>query len=661
MLLLFSVALIPTFVVGSAVGAGPASVVGGFVALFSLIAFLGGPLRPDLRLAAVVSPVLLFSAIVPRLLSEISRPAAIAVVVVIVFVAALLPVRGPRFVTVGLGLGMVTLFAYGMALTGPAGPWQVVVAAVTGLAIAVVLRVLFGVADPSKPTREKVADVLDSDSPALEAAFDTWLSDGLRRWLGEALGAASRYRLALHSAEATDRPDPEDATGEALTGIRARAHDVAERLRAKKPGSVDDAAGPAPAGFLADAAAALDAVERASADRRPDRVPLDTDRHRRVRDALRRPTLRLRSIQLRHAVRTAFGLLLVLVLTAYLPPGDPLVVTALLTTFGILQASWRETFDKARPRVVGLVAGAVLTVLILLFVPAGYLLAVAGVALVAGLWNMTARPALAYTFMVCVTVGFNTSLRHLDPGRTLVEYAVLTLAAVVVGVVVGFAVVPGLRPEPLRGRIVTARTATVAALRALADPGRSRDADTLALQRRATQARADLTPDREKLDDDRLADLDRFRTALRDLSVLGTATALDPDAGPARLGATLDGAGPATGDDAATGRLAVLEPMVAGLAEPGPRRGGAPARHAPPGEARTVVAAREAHRVCVTPRREGGLHLCERNRHGRRQALQRDPRQVRGRDRRRHRHPGVVGGRGLDRRDVKPRPARRRT
>ncbi|SEG41639.1 Fusaric acid resistance protein family protein [Saccharopolyspora kobensis] len=557
LLVLFAVVLAPTFLIGYAVGAGSASVVGGFVAMYSLIAFLGGPLRADLRLAAALSPLLLFAAIVPRLLGEVSRPAAIGVIVVIVFVAALLPLRGPRFVTVGLGLGMVTLFAYGMALIGPAGPWQVVIAAVTGVATAVVLRVLLGIGDPSKATREKIADVLDADVPALTTAFDTWLADGRRRWLGIALGAASHYRLALHSAEAVQRAQQAEAADGELVALRTRAHELAERLRTKKPGPAPQAgAGEVTIGFGTEASAALDAVERAITERDTSRVsPAD-----RLRTSVLRPSVRLRSIQVRHAVRTAFGLLLILVITSYLPAGDPLVATALLTTFGILQASWRETLNKARPRVIGLVGGAALAVVIILVVPAPYLPVVALTALVVALWNMMSRPAVAYTFMVVVTVGFNTSLRHTDPVHTLVEYAVLTLIAALIGVLVGFAVVPGLRPEPLRQRIVAARAKTEQALRAMTGPDR---AEALALHRAAAQARAELTPDREQLDDDQLAELDRFRAALRDLSMLGTTAALGRTSDTERLRAALDEApAPADGETPAG-----LESIVAGLAD----------------------------------------------------------------------------------------------
>ncbi|MER5391588.1 FUSC family protein [Saccharopolyspora sp. NPDC002686] len=566
LLVLFAVALVPTFLVGYAVGAGSASVVGGFVALFSLLAFLGGPLRPDLRLAAALSPLLLFAAIVPRLLGEVSRPAAIAVIVVIVFVAALLPVRGPRFVTVGLGLGMVTLFAYGMALLGPVGPWQVVVAAVTGVVIAVLLRVLLGISDPSKATRAKIADVLDAEVPDLDAAFDTWLADGRRRWLGAALGAASRYRLALRSAEAIQRAGRAELD-EALASARTRAEGLAERIRAKKP-APEASAEQAASGtrLLSDASAALDAVERAVDERDTSRVPL-ADRHHRLREAVLQPSVRLRSIQVRHAVRTAFGLLLALVLTSYLPPGDPLVATALMTTFGILQASWRATLSKARPRVIGLLAGAALSAVIVLVVPTPYLPVVAGVALLIGLWNMMARPTYAYTFMVVVTVGFNASLRHTDPVHTLVEYALLTLAAATIGVVIGFAVVPGLRPEPLQRRIVTARVETAGALRALTEPGSATSPETVALNRAAARARAELTPDREQLDDDQLAELDRYRAALNDLSTLGTTAALTaPEHLSAALDVLDDRTPPAPArpdrDEAPEG----LEPVLTGLA-----------------------------------------------------------------------------------------------
>ncbi|MER7082338.1 FUSC family protein, partial [Saccharopolyspora kobensis] len=342
-----------------------------------------------------------------------------------------------------------------------------------------------------------------------------------------------------------------------LVALRTRAHELAERLRTKKPGPAPQAgAGEVTIGFGTEASAALDAVERAITERDTSRVsPAD-----RLRTSVLRPSVRLRSIQVRHAVRTAFGLLLILVITSYLPAGDPLVATALLTTFGILQASWRETLNKARPRVIGLVGGAALAVVIILVVPAPYLPVVALTALVVALWNMMSRPAVAYTFMVVVTVGFNTSLRHTDPVHTLVEYAVLTLIAALIGVLVGFAVVPGLRPEPLRQRIVAARAKTEQALRAMTGPDR---AEALALHRAAAQARAELTPDREQLDDDQLAELDRFRAALRDLSMLGTTAALGRTSDTERLRAALDEApAPADGETPAG-----LESIVAGLAD----------------------------------------------------------------------------------------------
>jgi hypothetical protein len=170
-------------------GAGAAGIIGGLTGLFSLVAFMGGPLRADLRIAAVLGPLLVVAAAVPRLVAEASRPAAMALVVLLIFVAGLLPLLGPRFGNAGMGLGMTTVFGYGYAPVGGADHQQVVAAAVAGVAVALLLRTLMGISDPSKPTRDQVAEVLVADDPsaASATAFGTWLSDGKQGWLADAL------------------------------------------------------------------------------------------------------------------------------------------------------------------------------------------------------------------------------------------------------------------------------------------------------------------------------------------------------------------------------------------------------------------------------------------------------------------------------------------
>ena len=230
------------------------------------------------------------------------------------------------------------------------------------------------------------------------------------------------------------------------------------------------------------------------------------------------PSGRWRSIHVRHAFRTAFGLLVMLVVTSGLEPGDPLVSTVLLTTFAILQASWRDTLAKARNKVIGVVAGSAAVGVILVTVPERYLVAIAAVALILGLWYITSRPALGAGFMVVVSVGFNAVTRDLDPGDLLVQYVALTACAVAVGLVLGFAVVPSFRPAPLRERVESATEATTAVLRAAASATRPSVPELLALHRDAVQKQDELVPDHEHLDDRQLAELERLRSGLRDLT-----------------------------------------------------------------------------------------------------------------------------------------------
>ncbi|AWB87480.1 FUSC family protein [Mycetocola zhujimingii] len=528
-IILMIIVVLPSVLLADAWGAGAAGIIGGLTGMFSLVVFMGGPLRPDLRVIAVMGPLLVFAAVVPRLVAEASRPAAIALVVVLIFVASLLPLIGPRFANAGMGLGMTTVFGYGYAPAGGADHRQVIVAAVAGVAVALLLRVLMGISDPSKPTREQVADVLVADDPgaATATAFGTWLSDGRQRWLADALEGASRYRLAMHTAELSD------AGGSADTEIRARAHTLAEQLKSK-PGrknnpvttSSSSSASVATGSPLAEATSALDVVEQAMRDHDTSPVTLDRDRRHQLQDAVLHPSARLRSIQVRHALRTALAILLMLLITSRLERGDPLVSTVLLATFGIMQASWNDTATKARNKIIGLVAGSLTVALVLLFVPSRYLTLVAVVALCLGLWFIATRPALGNAFMVIVSVGFNSVTRDLNPVNLLAQYVGLTAAAVLIGWVLGFMVIPAFRPAPLRQRIETATEATAAAIRASSNGTGPPGPEVLALFRDATRMQDELVPDRDRLDDRQLQELDTLRSGLRDLTALADATQL---------------------------------------------------------------------------------------------------------------------------------------
>ncbi|MBC2933142.1 FUSC family protein [Nocardioides sp. zg-1228] len=545
LIVLMMIVVLPSVLLADHWGAGAAGIIGGLTGMFSLVAFMGGPLRPDLRVAAVLGPLLVVAAAVPRLVAEASRPAAIALVVLLTFVAALLPLVGARFANAGMGLGMTTMFGYGYAPMGGADHRQVFAAAIAGVVVALLLRILMGIADPSKPTREQVAAVLVADdvAGATATAFSTWLSDGRQRWLADSLEAASDYRLAVRAAQV------DGLAADDVAGLRARAEELAGELRAKpgrdKGGTADtsgeDAAtaavgAPAPRpvpsatdGPLADAVRALDTIERAVRERDTTPVELERTRRHELQDALLHPSARLTSIQLRHALRTALAVLLMLIITSGLERGDPLVSTSLLATFSILQASWSDTATKTRNKIVGVVAGSLTVAVVLLVVPSDLLVAVAAISLCLGLWYVVTRPALGNAFMVVVSVGFNSVSRDLDPVALLVQYVGLTASAVLVGVVLGFTVIPRFRPAPLRRRIETAAEATATALRASSDGSRPMGAEVITLFRDAARTQDDLVPDREDLDERQRAELDTLRTVLGDLTVLAGATDLARD------------------------------------------------------------------------------------------------------------------------------------
>lgn len=522
MLRLFGILVVPTVVIGLLTGVGAIAIVGGFVALFAYIGVAAGPLWPDLRTLAALSPLLALAAIVPRTLADVSRPAAFAVILVLVGVAALLPLWRRHLATSGLGVGLATLISYGLPVTGDLV--HLVLAVALGLGVTAAFRLLSGVRDPHRPTREAVAALLDADEPSLTDAVDVWLRDGRPVWLGRVLEAAVAVRLALAALDAGDRHHglvlAHGASEGELTRLRERAQRLAERVREPEGGATPGRGG---------APGSLDAVlaeaETATAARDATAATPPADLRTRLDRAVSLRTAPWRDAQVRHALRTVVGVALALGVSLLLAPGDPLRVLLLMTTFSILQTSWSATLERARPRIAGMAIGAVLTAVLVLLLPGQALIGVALVALLVGLGNVTTRPVLGYSVLVCVSVGFATSLRGFDPWATLAEYAVLVVVAVAIGVVVGFAVVPGLKPPPLRARLDDAVAATARALREL-PASRSSHPWSAPSWQEAQRAREQLTG--EGLDDERAEHLDRLRVGLGDLGVLAVLAARTP-------------------------------------------------------------------------------------------------------------------------------------
>ncbi|WP_132880067.1 FUSC family protein [Tamaricihabitans halophyticus] len=494
---------------GVLLGLGNAAVLAALCAMFCMLAAFGGSLHADLRLLARFGPTLILAATAPRLLAEITVVGAIALLTVIIFGAGLLPAFGSRYVTVGLGLGMAALFSYGYQLTGAASIGQLLAAPALAVGLAIVVRLLAGARDPSKPTRTAIADLLASeqDAPAgeqpvgaptdaIERAGRLWFGDRPPRWTGQVLGAALRYHSVRGLLRTQTRVLTSTEAKRVSTTLRAASAEaarLAEHVRAPAAaGSAPEVARaeqpPMPAGavdLLTELWAALDRVHAASTERATGRV---RPPRRQGADLLRstlRGTLSWRSAQLRHAVRCALGVCLALAV-ARLHPGDPLTISFLLTTFAVMQPSWRDSLSKARQRVLGSVGGAVLLGLVLWLLPESALLPVALVAVLLGASVMRTAPTVFNGCIVLMAVGMNATTRQLDPRELLIEYLLLIALAVAIGLLFGFAAIPGVRPPSVAERVRSARAATSALLDQVADrPSGQPDSRELSARYRA--------------------------------------------------------------------------------------------------------------------------------------------------------------------------------
>ncbi|MFC0429806.1 FUSC family protein [Kutzneria buriramensis] len=453
--------------IGAALGLGSVTILAGLTALFCFIAANGGPLRADLKLLAGFAPAVVIGGALPRLLGQVSQVAAIAALVVIVFVAALLPVLGTRFVTVGLGLGMASVFGYGYQLTGGANVWRIIAAPAIAVAIVIVLRTLMGAADPDKPTRVALAAALVGGAGTAERAARAWLSDRPRVWQSRVLGAGARFQATMGvlrgRAKALPAEQAETLT-EVLDAAQQQMATLAEAVKAKS--TPDDL----PPVSRATARISLPgATERLVDDlwRMTDTVhEAVTTRDRStanfppyfVRALVRREmegVFSWQSALLRHAIRCAIGMIIALTVASF-RPGDPLTVSFLMTTFAIMQPEWRDTLAKAWQRVGGALAGAAVLALVLWLLPQSALLPIALVALLIGFPLMQTQPMVFNGCMVFLSVGLNASTKHLDPDATLIEYVLLMAGAVAIGLLFGFLAVPGVPRPPLSRRFADA-------------------------------------------------------------------------------------------------------------------------------------------------------------------------------------------------------------
>ncbi|KZB85734.1 FUSC family protein [Amycolatopsis regifaucium] len=440
---------------GFLLGLGNAAILAALTALFCLIAAVGGPLWADLRLLAWFAPSLVLAVGAPRLLGQVSQWAAIGLLVVIVVVAGLLPVLGARFVTVGLGLGMASLFGYGFQLTGTASAGQILGAPALAVGVVILLRILMGAKDPAKPTREALADAIAAGTAETqERAARLWLADRPRRWTGRVLGGMFRYRAATGLLEIRGKHLDSAEIARTLDAAKEEAVRLADVVRTPK---ATDGVEPvrrmelvqlpgATARLVAALWDSLETIRSAATERDESHVDVPKGLRQELRRIELSGALSWRSPQFRHALRCGLGVALALVVASF-RPGDPLTVSFLLATFAIMQPDWHDSLRKAWQRIGGSLGGAVVLALVLWLLPQGFLLPIGLAALLGGFSVMRTRPTIFNGCMVLMSVGMNATTKHLDPRYVLVEYLLLMVLAGAIALLFGFAAIPGV-PKP---------------------------------------------------------------------------------------------------------------------------------------------------------------------------------------------------------------------
>lgn len=478
---------------GTALGLGSSALLAAMTTMACFVAAFGGALWPDLRLLAWFGPAVVGLSAGTQLLHEVSVPAAIALLTVVIFAGSLLPVLGPRYASVATGLGMVVLFAYLYPFSAPPGAAPPTLAEALGapaLAVGMVLvvRLLMGVGDPQKSTRAAVAGLLTApDATGLEPAARAVAADRPTPWLLRALYGAARYRAAelllRRRVEQLDGPAAEQVehlldagraeAGELAAAVAANAAPTGLAAPARHPVDVTELPGHT-ARLLEASTTGLDEVRDAAVERAPSPAPPPlTGWGISPGDAVL-AALHWRSQQLRHALRCALAVLAGLIVALF-RPGDPMMMTFLLAIFMIVQPDLRATAATAGHRAAGALVGALLLAVLLIVLPSAALLPAGLVALVVGFAVRAEQPTIFNAAMMITLVGMYTTTRHWDPRAALLEYVIITLAAVAIGLGFGFAVIPGVpRPSPA-ARIAAAVAALRAGIGGASDPRRRRD------------------------------------------------------------------------------------------------------------------------------------------------------------------------------------------
>lgn len=466
---------------GYLLGLGKTAVLAAMIAVYCLLATFAGALGPDLRRMAWLGPVVVVASSVPRFLGHWHYWAGVAGIAVVLFAVAMFPAAGSRFRMLSLGVSYTAIAGYGMALPDGTPTVRVVWAAMLGLAVALVLRLAIGAADPRAHTREQIAAPLTAPDVDTADIIRSWLLDRPSVWTSQVLAHSLGYRSALEtlSREAAGLPDSQRArVGAARERLESAAAAVAAAVVARSgaadgsgadAGAVpEEAAGqpvaedalPASITELIDQARDHLAAVRAAATER-DETPCDdlADIRRRLLRARWDSTFRPESGVLSEATTKAVGVFAAA--GTGLPLSEPVFAnTYFNAVVAMLQPTWSSTLQRVVLRLVGCLIAAVLVLLTAIYLPGWVMHLVALGALFTLLWFITTRPLLSTAGGVAVSIAVTADSRHLDPLETLATVTTMLVVASAIVLVISV-------PAMIRANRVGPDAAITAAVRGL--------------------------------------------------------------------------------------------------------------------------------------------------------------------------------------------------
>ncbi|WP_201768630.1 FUSC family protein [Saccharopolyspora rectivirgula] len=355
--------------------------------VLALVGTHGHSLRSDIRRFAWFAPALVLVMTIGPLLSAVPLLAGLLVALV-VFGTGMLPALGEQYRISGQTFAAATLLATTTGLGSDQPPLVLLGSSAAGAAFALVLRVLTGLTDPTRPARFAVSRTLLEPGPGVvEEAAAAWRTDGSRTWLGQVLAGAARFRAAretlLAQAQQSDRIE-----AERLNLIVAEADEIAAELaksvQAKvctglpAPARRNPAHISVPAGHEQPAAVQglIDALDRirTAVLRRTD-IPTAPAHPGAVREKLlgaARAHLSFKSSLFRHALRCTLAVALGMVVVLLLQ--DPSAAPLLLGLYLVLQPAARDSMTGALERTGGAVLGVAALALLITLLPSAYLL-----------------------------------------------------------------------------------------------------------------------------------------------------------------------------------------------------------------------------------------------------------------------------------------------